>query len=380
MEELGAIIETGGIAAVEIAASALAERGEEAPPCPSCGKPMIGPYCAICGQSRNTHRRSLRHLVHELVQDIVSFDSRILRTVRALLLRPGELPCAFREGRTQPYVPAVRLYLFVSLLFFLFLSATGLAFLQLGLRVTSVTFDHDAAGHVIKVTNGVRTMVPGLHSDPSGNITVEKAGIALPGTKADGHSTTHTITTKAEFFRPLGAADVKVNPEVQQRLDRVRGEMHKDKQDSGLFYRGLNNTMTKLQTDPAALNEPLMTWIPRILFVLLPVFALLLALFYRGLRRDYLFVDHLVFSLTLHSFAFVVLIAAACASQVMADGWLVALTVLLLSLYFVLSLKRFYRQGWVRTGLKFAGIAFIYPVFFLGPALVLALIASIIEG
>ena len=379
MEELGAILETGGVAAVELAASAMAERGEPVGPCPSCGKPMIGPFCAICGQPRDTHRRSVRHLLHEFVKDIASFDSRILRTTRALLFRPGELPIAFREGRTQPYVPAVRLYLFVSLAFFLFLSATGLAFLQLGLQVWSVKYDHDAAGHVIKIANGVRSVVPGLHSDAHGNITVDMAGVALPDAKADGETTTNTITTKAEFFRPFGKADVKLPADIRQELEQARGAVENGKE-GNWFTRGVYRTVAKLQTDPAALNGPLTEWIPRILFVLLPAFAFLLAMFYRKLRRDYLFVDHLVFSLTIHSFAFVVLIGAASAAQILPDFWLVTATLLVLSVYFVLSLKRFYRQGWGKTVLKFACIAIIYPIFFLGPALTLALIASMVEG
>ena len=122
MDELEAILETGGAAAVEIAASALAERGGTVGQCANCGHPIIGPYCAICGQPINTHRRSLGHLLHEFFKDIVSFDSRILRTARAITMQPGELPKAFREGRTQAYMPAVRLYLFVSLIFFLMLS------------------------------------------------------------------------------------------------------------------------------------------------------------------------------------------------------------------------------------------------------------------
>ena len=92
MDELEAILETGGAAAVEIAASALAERGGTVGHCANCGHPMIGPYCAVCGQPINTHRRSLGHLLHEFFKDIISFDSRILRTARALLLEPGELP------------------------------------------------------------------------------------------------------------------------------------------------------------------------------------------------------------------------------------------------------------------------------------------------
>ena len=51
-----------------------------------------------------------------------------------------------------------------------------------------------------------------------------------------------------------------------------------------------------------------------------------------------------------------------------------------LALYLLLSLKRFYGQGWGKTCLKFVAIGFIYPVFFLGPALAAAVLASIVEA
>jgi len=146
------------------------------------------------------------------------------------------------------------------------------------------------------------------------------------------------------------------------------------------FAKGFFDTLEKLKTDPAALNRPLETWIPRILFVLLPLFALLLALFYRGQRKHFFYVDHLVFSLSMHSFAFMVLIAAATAAQLLPGMWVARLVLIVLSLYFFLSLKFFYGQSWVRTGVKFAGITFTYAVFFLAPALAFALAASVLGG
>jgi len=107
----------------------------------------------------------------------------------------------------------------------------------------------------------------------------------------------------------------------------------------------------------------------RILFLLLPLFALLLAAFYWRRRKQFYFVDHLVFSLSLHTFAFVVLIAAAIAAQYISGPWILALTAGVVALYLLLSLKRFYGQGWGKTCLKFVAIGFIYPVFFLAPAL-----------
>jgi hypothetical protein len=380
MEELEAIIETGAAAAVEAAASALAERGGTVPPCPNCGKPLIGPFCAVCGQPRNTHRRTLGKLLHDFVKDVVSFDSRILRTAAALVLRPGELPRAFRDGRTQPYVPAVRLYLFVTLIFFLFLSVSGLALIQFGLKAHSVVYSHDAAGHVYMAVDGKNIIVKALKSDAAGKMSAvdPDAGTVIPDEKADGHTTAITFSSSIRFFQPVDHVKNTAPPGLVKALAKLRDEAAKDTSESKWFVKNIATTLSRLETDPAALNGPLITWIPRILFVLLPLFALLLALFYRRQRADYLFVDHLVFSLTLHSFAFVLLIGAALLAQVMAGGPVALIAWALLSLYFYLSLKRFYAQGWIKTGVKFVTISLVYSFFFLCPALGVAIVASVI--
>jgi hypothetical protein len=380
MDELEAILETGGVAAVEVAAAALAERGAPTVLCPNCAKPMLGPYCAICGQPLNTHRRKLGHLLHELVKDIVSFDSRILRTCRALLLEPGELPKAFREGRTQRYMPAVRLYLFVSLLFFLFLSATGIAFMQFSASIVSVKLTHDSAGRVLMLKNGKTTVLPHLKSDAKGNVFVDKPnGPPVPDMKANG-DVNATIATEPVFFRRAGTVKFSLPTEVQQEIEKANAKALKEKESDAWVSRAFYGTVLKLQTDPGALNGPLMTWIPRILFFLLPVYALLLAVFYWGKRKQFFFVDHLVFSLTQHTFLFVVLICAAAVAQIFSGSWLAAVVMAVLSLYTFLSLKFFYGQGWWRTGLKFIGITSIYGAFFLFPALAVAIAASVLQG
>src|SRR5215469_10278688 len=163
MDGLEAISETAGAAAVEMAVAAIVERGGKVSPCTNCRAPLIGPYCAACGQPIDTHRRSLFVLMHDFVKDVASFDSRILRTARALLFRPGELPLAFREGRTQPYVPAVRLYLFVSLAFFLILGFSQIAIVQ---------FVPEARLETVKTINGETYLVTEGDKKPEKLVTI----------------------------------------------------------------------------------------------------------------------------------------------------------------------------------------------------------------
>jgi hypothetical protein len=298
MGDIGAILQP----AAAPAAAALS--------CANCHAPLGGPFCAACGQPRDTGHRSVGHLLRGLIEDIASFDSRILRTARALMLQPGELTRAFRDGRTQPYVPPVRLYLFVSLLFFLILSVTGLAPMQ---------FATTAAG------------------DP-------------------------TII----FFSRLQAPPATVAP--LKGLGQALQSEGVDVGSGSVVGQGMDTITQKLFANPATLNATMTEWIPRVLFLLLPLFALLLQLVYWGQRKTFYFVDHLVFSLNFHSFGFVLLLLGALAAKALPA--VPVLVIGALALYLLVAMRRVYRQGWLATGVKFAAVGAIYLVFFLMPAFI----------
>ena len=369
-DDIEAIIETGSAAAIEIAASALAERGAKTGNCANCTHTLVGPYCAICGQPTKTRRRSIRNLLHDFFKDLVNFDSRILRTTRAMLFQPGELPKAFRENRTVPYVPSIRLYFFVSLVFFVLLSLTGIAIVQVIVTATPIKIVWDAKGNAFYPNPAFVNMDADDARDPDVKkyvprlIPIDKAKALRPG----GH---YTFSTQAYFFSRIGAYHSTLNKEQKERLlELPHIEFDgKAKATAAAFERSSDDTMAKLAADPAALNGPLTTWMPRALFLLLPLYALILALFHIRRRKDYFLVDHLVFSLSIHTFAFVTLIVAAVLAQ-MISGELVAwLVFAVMSVYIFLAMKIFYAQGWFLTTVKFLFISGIYTIFCLLPAM-----------
>lgn len=300
MGDIGAIIQPAAVPAAAVAT------------CANCHAPLTGPFCAACGQPCGTGHRSVVHLLKGLIEDIASFDSRILRTARALMLQPGELTRAFREGRTQPYVPPVRLYLFVSLLFFLILSVSGLAPMQFATE---------------QGPNGAEPTV------------VFFSRLQPPSALA-----------------PLKGLGQKLKSEgVDVGADSVVGQ-------------GLHDITQKLFANPATLNATMTAWIPRALFALLPLFALLLQLVFWGQRKTFYFVDHLVFSLNFHSFGFALLLVGALAAQFLPA--IPVLVIAALALHLFLAMRRVYRQGWVATGVKFALLGAVYVLFFLMPAFI----------
>jgi hypothetical protein len=93
-----------------------------APTCQNCGAALAGPYCAACGQRDEREVRTIGHFAHEAFEGLTHADSRLWRTLWPLLSKPGLLTRDFFQGRRQAYLPPVRLYLVISLVFFLALS------------------------------------------------------------------------------------------------------------------------------------------------------------------------------------------------------------------------------------------------------------------
>ncbi len=339
------------------------DAGGAAPSCRNCDATLHGPYCAHCGQDTDTHRRSIASLLGDLISDIASFDSRILRTTRALLFQPGELPLAFHQGRMQRYVPAIRLYFFVTLVFFVVLGATGIAILQLQITSTPQKVFWDANGNAF-IQNPAYDK-----DDPDSMQTPRLLPIPLDRARAKGGA--FSFGTEPFFFARVGT--VRSPLTAAQRAEMLRPLLQMEaaphNAEVNWFRRSLRDGMRRLAEDPASINEPLTTWIPRALFLLLPLYAAILALVQWRRRKSYYFVDHVVFSLSIHTFVFAALLAAAGLAQFLPGGWVACLLLLTISVYIFVAMKRFYAQSWFWTSVKFVTVSALYITFCVIPAL-----------
>lgn len=105
--------------------------GQHAPPlraarrCLNCGAVLTGRYCAYCGQAADVHVPSTAELVHQALEGITHSDSRLWRSLYLLWFKPGELAREFIAGRRAAYLPPFRLYLVLSIIFFLVASVSN---------------------------------------------------------------------------------------------------------------------------------------------------------------------------------------------------------------------------------------------------------------
>ena len=93
--------------------------------CPNCGSIRPDRFCSHCGQNDRNYMRGAWSVVYEFFREMFELDSRLFRTLRSLLFRPGHLSSEFSRNRRAAYMSPVRLYLFTSFLFFLVLSISA---------------------------------------------------------------------------------------------------------------------------------------------------------------------------------------------------------------------------------------------------------------
>src|SRR5450631_3113208 len=87
--------------------------------CLNCGAYVEERYCTRCGQENVEIKESFGHLISHFLSDLMHYDSKLLTTLKDLLFKPGFLTKEYLAGRRTRYLHPIRMYVFVSLLYFL---------------------------------------------------------------------------------------------------------------------------------------------------------------------------------------------------------------------------------------------------------------------
>jgi hypothetical protein len=299
-----------GVAAAGVAAAVT-------PPalrCANCGAPLTGRYCGACGQRREPPVHTLWHFARVATEDLTHADSRLWRTLVALLFRPGFLTAQFLAGRRASYLPPVRLYLVLSVVFFIWVSA-GQSKLQV------VQFDARPAAGASRVSTPFSP--------------------ALPGESAQQRS--ERLCQDTVYHGPW-----------QQRL-------------APLVSRACR---TVVEDSGRSLRESFLHNLPRAMFLFLPLLAGAMMLMYWRPRHYY--VEHLLLFVHNHAFAFVVLLLAAALSALLpfTAGWVRFALWLYIPWYMYRSMRVVYGQG---RWLTFAKLLVLSLFYLLSGVLMIAL-------
>ena len=299
--------------------------------CPNClTKLQIdSKFCRHCGQEQTNLHIGFWELVKDFFSNNFNFDARLLVTLRHLLVNPGFLAIEFAAGRRAAYVPPVRLYLFISFVYFLVLG------LDLGELFNPPSKSIEATPNTEISTDSVST----AESDTN--------FVYLKGINEGSGAGLDLAVDRGDLkYYPMMEHLVSQGAKLLNDPDSHESELWQ------LFYRSLSIAM----------------------FVLMPFFALLLWLF-AGRPRPY-YIDTLIFSIHFHAFAFIVFTISNLLAIFIDTFWLDLLVFLMFFVYLTVGLKGLNQLSLSRA-IRKSLVLFASYSFFVGITLILLVLASV---
>lgn len=361
--------------------------------CQNCGAVLLGEHCYACGQPTEGLVRHFSSIIGDFLDSVLGLDSRIVRTIGPLLTRPGYLSSEYFAGRRVRYVSPVRLFVFLSLLAFF---AAQLSF---NINVNQAQDDAE------------QTAAEGKAAGISGAMTVAEVERTRDAALAELANARRETSSVPGVALALETAEGALREEAQQRIAQLSEAEAKglpapteDEEDihvqlfgeddnwdaesnpvkldwlpdagnarlNDMVGRAMDNSR-RIRRDPNLLKDAFLKTVPTTLFVLLPLFALMLKLAYVFKKR--LYMEHLIVALHSHSFLCAAMLLALVLDALSTWsepvgwlsgtlGWLEVALLVWMPLYLLLMQKRVYGQGWPMTLLKYGvlGTGYLFLV------------------
>jgi hypothetical protein len=281
--------------------------------CPNCAYQFHGVdnFCPNCGQENHNLNVPFKHLFLELLEGTLHFDTKFWHTIKLLLFKPGRLTEQFVLNKRASYVPPIRLYVFISFIFFLIIATDSL-------------HKSEETGVQDSVTTSTA-----IEEDPNQDFDSNQT--------RENFTRIAAITDPAKLDSILRADNIPQNNFTRTALQKVaRFISYSPEERTHRFYKNVSLMM----------------------FLFMPFFAFILKGAYFRQKRNY--IQHLIFSIHFHCFLFLIFTISVLIDALVGTNITEPFAILLSILYFFLALYFFYKQSLVRTVFKGTGILFMY--------------------
>jgi Protein of unknown function (DUF3667) len=333
--------------------------------CLNCGSEITGRYCSACGQENIEPKQTVWHLFQHFFSDITHFDGKFFVTVKDLFAKPGFLSREYMLGRRVSYLDPVRMYIFTSAFFFL---------IYLSVYDIGKNFGDKSKDEILRDPNVRALMANVKTSQDSLEIlkAYQKVGRYVK-VKVDSSKKTPVILSKLKFDFPSQAE----YDSAQKALpDSLRDGWLKRK----IKSRGIEISQRYEKEGAILIGKSISKYMhnwPKVLFISLPLFTLLLKLLYFRHKQFY-YVDHGIFAVHLYIFSFLILLVffGVYAFETFTGwswlDWLILPVVLYPFFYYYKAMRKFYGQSRGKTILKYILLfilsSFVYLSVFIGAA------------
>lgn len=379
--------------------------------CLNCGHPLdiSDKYCPNCSQANSTKKLTLKDFFDEFFSGLINYDSKLIKTLSALLLRPGRISKDYVNGKRVSYTNPFRFLLSLAFLYFLmftynsqfdswdqdaqkydgtifngspfkFNTDTG------GFEIDSVALKNQTA-KTKKTLDSLQKSNPdilvGIHNlDSIENANPELSqrlggldslGVFINGIQeqekkkdsfmnADPSGYFKTLESKSggekflsktEFFGHAIKKDTLFN------FDQAMAKYQIENSRTNKMAFNMANSILKVISKPGSWVNDTIGKLPFIIFFFMPVFTIFIWLVY--IRKKYTYTDHLIFSFHNQSLLFILLILSL-TLDTMFDINSSGIFLLIFAFYLYKAMRKFYGQGRFKTIVKYIFLNTIFMI------------------
>jgi hypothetical protein len=302
--------------------SHLKERAEKN--CLNCGAQVAGRYCQHCGQENVQVKESVWHLIMHFIEDLTHFDGKLWKTLKLLLLKPASLTKHYMDGKRATYLHPIRMYLFVSAVFFLVIFTGG---------------PSSPAEIKKEVNSKVAAKIPKQKLDSANK---ENDSFQFQFGKDTFNYRSLDAYELAQQKLPVAKRDNWIETKLAKQTIHLNEKYNGDKFEIG-----------------KAIIDQFKHYFSRILYISLPIFAFFVWILYRRNKEHY-FVDHLIFSIHIYCAFFIILFFVKIIDDVYEYfmhkpfTFLDASVAFLLFFFLYKSLRNHFKQSRLKTIIKFS--------------------------
>ena len=323
--------------------------------CKNCEKTFDASfdYCPYCGQE-TADNLTIGVLFSNTIDNYISIDARFFRSFGTLMTKPGVLARRFVDGKRLKYLHPAQFYLFISVIFFFIFSFTIRKADSEVSEVIKKGIEQEINMDSIPLKQDSLALAEAKKALKKNQKMIGLSDIEIKEIDSVIAAEPEVVSLDIGFNRDKLDSLIAVGAPTEQKI-KAMGM----KEDADAFTRRFYTQMLKFyEQRGGGILQALYDTIPVAMFLLLPLFALLLKIFY---WKPAVFAHHLVFSFYFFTFIFTTFCTILLLNKVWeVPIWLQVLICFSFTIYLMIALRNFYKSSWVGAYFKASIISFLY--------------------
>ena len=352
--------------------------------CLNCNHPLdvSDKFCPNCSQANSTKKLTLKDFVDEFFATIISYDSRLLKTLAALLTRPGKITKDYIAGKRVTYTNPFRFLLSLAIIYFIMFNYDrnyttiddyGSKFLNEKDSLDNYNFRvftpnqtyvqqerQELLGHLAKIDSSIIKNEEDFKfldsiTKNSKPVNTDSIVMADPASYYSGISKESGFVkryfSKVDFFQTLVRKDTVYN------FNHLESSYGVTRSIENLTAHKAAQSIIKALREPGSFLKSITSRLPFLIFFFLPLFTVFLWLVY--IRKKHTYTEHLIFSFHNQSLFLILLIISFVIDSIFDTNtsWIV---LWVFSYYLFRAMKNFYQQGTFKTIIKYFYINIVF--------------------